>query len=49
LRLVILYTHTGLLILQPDGWIEQTRFKKIKTKIKIANMLANLKYLDYKG
>jgi len=22
---------------------------QIKTKIKIANMLANLKYLDYKG
>jgi len=25
-------THTGLLILQPDGWIEQTRFKKIKLR-----------------
>jgi len=30
------HTHTGLLILQPDGWIEQTRLKKNKTKIKIA-------------
>jgi len=34
----VTHTHTQvLLILQPDAWIEQTRFmKKTKTKIKIA-------------
>jgi len=35
-RLVITMSRTGLLILQPDGWIEQTGFIKNKTKIKIA-------------
>jgi len=36
-------THTGLFILQPDGWIEQRGiYKKNKIKIALSNILKNV-------